>query len=148
MPSSVPVWGDLGRDVGNITAFGSFESKLISVTEPRGIPNLCFFGNRYLSIIHARIRNNCSNLNNDLFLNHLKSDPICPCGTGAEDAEHFFFKCNRNTDKRTILFRSTIAFHPLNTNKLLFGDENLNYNDNCSLFASVQLFIQQSGRFT
>ena len=118
------------------------------MTKPKRIPNLYFFGNRYLSIIHARIRNNCSNLNNDLFLNHLKSDPICACGTGAEDAEHFFFKCNRNTDKRTILFRSTIAFHPLNTNKLLFGDENLNYIDNCSLFASVQLFIQQSGRFT
>ena len=148
IPSSIPIWNDLEQDVKNITTFNSFKSKLISMTKPKRIPNLYFFGNRYLSIIHARIRNNCSNLNNDLFLNHLKSDPICACGTGAEDAEHFFFKCNRNTDKRTILFRSTIAFHPLNTNKLLFGDENLNYNDNCSLFASVQLFIQQSGRFT
>ena len=148
IPSSIPIWNDLEQDVKNITTFNSLKSKLISMTKPKRIPNLYFFGNRYLSIIHARIRNNCSNLNNDLFLNHLKSDPICACGTGAEDAEHFFFKCNRNTDKRTILFRSTIAFHPLNTNKLLFGDENLNYNDNCSLFASVQLFIQQSGRFT
>ena len=111
------------------------------MTRPKRIPNLYLFGNRYLSIIHARIRNNCSNLNNDLFLNHLKSDPICVCGTGAENTEHFFFKCNRYSDKRAILFQSTMAFHPLNTKKLLFGDESLNYNDNCLLFASVQLFI-------
>ena len=59
----------------------------------------------------------------------------------------FFFKCKRYSDKRTILFKTTMAFHPLKTKNLLFGDENLNYNDNCMLFASVELFIQQSGRF-
>ena len=91
IPSSIPIWNDLEQDVKNITTFNSFKSKLISMTKPKRIPNLYFFGNRYLSIIHARIRNNCSNLNNDLFLNHLKSDPICACGTGAQDAEHFFF---------------------------------------------------------
>ena len=117
------------------------------MTKPKGIPNIYFFGNKYLSIIQARIRNNCFNLNSDLFLNHLKSDTMCFFGTGAEDAEHFFFKCNRYSDKRTILFRSTMAFHPLNTNKLLFGDENLITKITALLFASVQLFIQQSGRF-
>ena len=91
IPFSIPIWNDLEQDVKNITTFNSFKSKLISMTKPKRISNLYFFGNRYLSIIHARIRNNCSNLNNDLFLNHLKSDPICACGTGAEDAEHFFF---------------------------------------------------------
>ena len=131
IPSSILIWNDLGQDVKNITTFNSFKMKLNSMTRPKGIPNLYLFGNRYMSIIHARIRNNCINLNNDLFLNHLKSDPICVFGTGTKNAEHFFFKCNRYSDEKAIPFRSTMVFHPINTNKLLFGDESLNYNDNC-----------------
>ena len=89
IPSSIPTWNELEQEVKNITTFNSFKLKLNSMTKPKRIPNLYFFGNRYLSIIQARIRN-CSYLNNDLFLNHLKSDPIRFCGTGAEDAEHIF----------------------------------------------------------
>ena len=49
--------------------------------------------------------------------------------------------------KRKSINWSCCPVHPLNTNKLLFGDDSLNYNDNCLLFASVQLFTKQSGRF-
>ena len=32
-------------------------------------------GQNHISILHARLRNNCSNLNNDLFRNHLRDNP-------------------------------------------------------------------------
>ena len=54
IPSSIPIWNDLGQDVKNITTFNSFKLKLNSMTRPKIIPNLYLFGNRYLSIIHAR----------------------------------------------------------------------------------------------
>ena len=54
------------------------------------IPSIYLIGNRRLSVIHARIRNNCSNLNNDFFLNNLKLSSICDCRNGVENAEHYF----------------------------------------------------------
>ena len=48
-------------------------------------------GNRKLSILHARIRNNCSDLKSDLFRNHLSADSSCSCGNDNEDASHYFF---------------------------------------------------------
>ena len=46
IPSSIPIWNDLGQDVKNITTFNSFKLKLISMTRPKRIPNLYLFGNR------------------------------------------------------------------------------------------------------
>ena len=39
------------------------------------VPSFYLTGDRYLSVLHARIRNKCSNLNNDLFNNHLSPTP-------------------------------------------------------------------------
>ena len=51
-------------------------------------------GNRYSSIIHARLRNNCSSLNNDLFRNHVRDNPLSEwCGV-MEDATHLFIVLN------------------------------------------------------
>ena len=40
-----------------------------------------------------------------------------------------------------------MTLHPLNTEKLPFGDENLNTDENCLLFEAVHLYVKQSGRF-
>ena len=98
------------------------------MTKPTKIPNIYCIGNRNISVLHARLRNNCSNLNEDLYQNHLRLDPMCECGNEIENAEHYFFKCSRYKDIRTSLFRATRAFHPL------FGIANLSYNQNCLLF--------------
>ena len=70
--------------------------------------------------IPNRIRNNS---NNDLFLNHLKSNSVCDCRNRVENGEHYFFKCRRYSDIRITLSQSTRTLHLLNTEKLLFGDE-------------------------
>ena len=43
-------------------------------------PSYYNIGNRYLNILHTRIRNNCSALHNDLFHANLIHSPSCSCG--------------------------------------------------------------------
>ena len=42
--------------------------------------------------LHARLRNNCSNLNFELDRNHLKPRGECECGSEREDAEHYLLQ--------------------------------------------------------
>ena len=64
------------------------------------VPSYYASGIRRLSVLHARIRNNCSNLNLDLFNNFLRPDPTCSCQVEPENAEHYFLRCHkRGTDK-------------------------------------------------
>ncbi len=104
------------------------------------MPTYFLTGERSQSVLHARIRNRCSNLNDDLFRNHLSEHPTCACGYDREDADHFFFNCDKFTPQRIVLFRATRQFHPLSANTLLFGNENLNDEDNVLIFLQVHKF--------
>ena len=106
-----------------------------------------YLGKRKQSILHCRIRNFCSNLNNDLFNNHLRDSPLCKCLEWVEDAEHYFFRCRRFTDHRLILFHKTRYLHPLKAHFLLNGNLNLTHNDNAILFDAVQKYIKDTARF-
>ena len=56
-------------------------------------------GNRYTFVIHARLRNKCSSVNNDLFRNHISDNPLCDlCGV-IEDVTHYFFHCIKYFDE-------------------------------------------------
>ena len=48
---------------------------------------------------------------------------------------------------RMKMFQEWRRFHPLSLNLLLFGSDNLNYNENSYIFKSVQNFIKESKRF-
>ena len=111
------------------------------------IPKHYFLGDRFLSVIHARIRNNCSNLNDDLFNNHISNNRSCTCGNPIEDAEHFFFECSKYNAHRLVLFNETRDFHPINLDTLLYGRSSLSLSDNAIIFSSVQKYIKQSVRF-
>ena len=56
---------------------------------------------------HAMLRNSCSDLNNDRYINHLKKLPTCGFGKDDENAEHYFFNFVGFAEKRPALFRST-----------------------------------------
>ena len=111
------------------------------------IPQHFYYGKRQYSILLARIRNNCSNLHNDLFNNHLREDAHCPnCGS-VEDAEHYFFQCTMYRHQRLTLFYSTRPLHPLSPKLLLFGDENKPYAENIAIVEAVLNFIKDTKRF-
>ena len=94
------------------------------------VPKYYIQGDRRSSVYPARLRNNCSNLNHDLFINHHKPNSISDCGNDVEAAEHYFFKCQRYVEQRLVLFHSTRPFYPLNLNMLLFGSDILSETEN------------------
>jgi len=147
IPSSIKLWNELDLNIRNANTLSSFKSLLKSLFKPFDVPSYFLTGDRFLQIHHARIRNKCSNLNADLFYNHLRDDPNCDCGFNNEDAEHYFFRCPRFSTQRRNLFTSSRQFHPLSVLKLLFGIENRTSEENEILFIHVQQFIKTSKRF-
>ena len=98
--------------------------------------------------MHARIRNECSNLNSDLLQNYLLIYPFCNCNLEIEKAEHYFFRCPNYVNERTRLFNESRTFHPLNLEILLYGVVEMSLEINMSLFKSVQTYIKDTGRFS
>ena len=92
LPSTVEFWNSLPTAIQNINSLESFKKALKdSIFITPNVPSFYIQGNRRLSILHARLRNNCSDLNNDLYMNHLNALPAWACGEGIENAEHYFF---------------------------------------------------------
>ena len=128
IPSFISICNSLKhdfREAQNVNAF-KYQLKKHKFSTSQ-VPLYYFDGERYFSVMHARMRNNCSNLKHDLYSNHLVQSPFCNCVDVSEDAEHFFFKCTDFTRERIALFHAIRSFHPLNLNKLLFGDEHLSF---------------------
>ena len=84
-------------------------------------------GNRYTSVIHARLRNNCSSLNNDLFRNHIHDNLLGDLSGVIEDATHYFFHCIKYCDERQVFNDTVRGFQPLTINLILFWKQNLEY---------------------
>ena len=150
LPSSINLWNSVditARQNPTLTGFKSAINGLYSPSNNCKVPSHYLHGNRFLSVLHARIRNKCSNLNEDLYQNFLSLTPYCACNDDIESASHYFLDCRLYTESRIELFRQTRDFHPLNINKMLFGDETLTANQNIQLFNAVQQFIKTSKRF-
>ena len=90
IPSSISLWNNLEQVIRSSATYSLFKSKLSDKKRPFKISNIYCIGNRYISVLHARLRNNCSHLNEDLYMNYLRLDPICDCNNGVENAEHIF----------------------------------------------------------
>ena len=147
IPSSIDLWNRLDVNVRNSNTLNEFKSRLKNTYTGSIVPKYYLAGDRLSNIHHTRIRNACSNLNAHLHINFLRDNPICDCGQGTEDPEHYFFKCSSYGEERVILFRNTRIFHPLSTSKLLFGIENNSVDDNSRLFTEVQKYIKLTKRF-
>ena len=145
IPSSIALWNNLDQNLRTADTLISFKNK---VKNTNTVPRFYLMGDIFLMVHHARIRNNCSNLNHDLFINHLRPDSLCHCSNGDEGASHFFFECTSYTNQRIILFRSTRSVHPLSIDKVLLGDRNRTDEENISLFRAVHQYIKSTNRFT
>ena len=146
IPSSISLWNSL--NLRETSSVATFKYQLKNLRTNSKVPSYFINGDRYLSKLYARIRNNCSYLKNDLYINHLSPSPNCGCANVRDDAEHFFFRCPYFEVKRMAMFHSINTFHLLNLQKILFGDDTLSDNDNLVLFNAIQNFIKDSGRLT
>ena len=66
--SAIQQWNTLSPILGNIQSLGAFKRDLLrSMFPTRTVPPHCMHGNRLLFIIHARLRNYCSDLKRFVF---------------------------------------------------------------------------------
>ena len=100
-------------------------------------------GNRYISVIHTRLRNN---FNNDCYRNHVRDNPLCEWRGVMEDATHFFFHCIKYINEWQVFNDTVWDFQPLTINLILFGTENGNIETNMVLFRAIHRYIHASKR--
>ena len=109
-------------------------------------------GNRYLSVLHTRIRNKCSSLKEDLHSTTLISNPNCICGYQSENAEHYLLFCNRYIVHRNKMLSSLAILNmdgvEINVDTLLFGNYFLADETNCEIFLIIQRYINDTGHFS
>ena len=98
VPSLISLWNSLPLNVRHLLTLSSFKREISNIMfQTDTVPSYCCYGTRNLSVIHATLRNNCSDLKNNLFLNHISRDRSNSCDfcNQCEDAEHYLFKCPR-----------------------------------------------------
>ena len=137
IPASVDLWNNFDPTTRQKPTLSSFSYALRSQVISNIVPIYYIQGNRKLSVLHARMRNHCSDLNLDLYNNHIWDNPLCDCLRNVESAEHFFFECTRFVAQRTVLFNSARQFPPLNISTLLNGNEVLPLESNFTIFTSL-----------
>jgi hypothetical protein len=147
IPSSINAWNNLDTETRTSSTLGSFKSSLRKTFSKQNPPAHFYIGNRYLQILHARLRNNCSNLNYDLYNNHLRESPFCSCSNVIENAYHYFFECRNLINQGHDLFEAIRMYHPLNIDILLHGSNDLNVDDNTAVVIAVQNYIKHTKRF-
>jgi hypothetical protein len=149
-PSTTKLWNLLDLRICQLSTFESFKYKLkqhyFKNTKPPSYYNI---GNRYLNILHSRIRNKCSALRNDLFHDNMIHNPSCSCEYSTENAEHFILYCKRFDAHIDILYRSLLAANVhIDLNTLLFGSQIYNIETHRHVFITVQTYIKETCRFS
>ena len=76
------------------------------------VPPYFTVGNRYVSVLHARLRNKFRGLSSDLFGNHIRNDPLCDVCYVVEDTYDYFFQCRKYCVERQV-FNDTLAVFSL-----------------------------------
>ena len=147
IPSAIKLWNSLDDNLKDISTLPTFKKHIFSKLSIAQVPPYFTVGNRYMSVLHKRLRNKCSGLNGDLFRNHIRNNPFCDlCGV-VGDAYHYFFQCRKYTVERQVFIDTVRGFHPLNINMILNGNVNWNTEVNVVLFRAVHRYIHTSKRF-
>ena len=139
IPSAITLWNAADNSLKDSNTLHSFKyqmKKPFAINSK--VPSYYASGNRRLSVLHARIRNNCSNLNLDLFNNFLLPDPTCSCQVEPQNAERYFLRCHKHTIQRLVTFDSFRNFLPPRLEILSYGNPNLTDAENKS---TLNLFI-------
>ena len=92
IPSAIRLWNSLDDNFKNISTLPTFKKHIISKFSIAHVPPYFTLGNRYKSVLHARLRNKCSSLNRDLFRNYIRNNPLGDLCDVGEDACHYFFQ--------------------------------------------------------
>ena len=118
-------------------------------------------GDRWLSVLHTRLRLGHNSLNRHLHRIGVRDTQSCECGFAVEGEAHYLLQCPRFQNARTQLLANIGKIlgpgsnvHFLSTHRttyfaniLLKGSPELTIHQNDSIFAEVLSYIKASGRF-
>ena len=145
-PRIIKLWNNLPTEVQSINSLHEFKHKFKPVISDLIL--LYYYGSRWPSVHHARMRIGCSNLKNDLCNNlHVIDSMQCDCGAPVENAHHYFLECPLFNDNRNSLINKIGYLTLINTNILLYGNAELTLEDNKRVFDAVHEFITKTKRF-
>jgi len=145
-PAAIRLWNKLDEMVRSRQTLALFK---VSLKQRYPEPNiLYFYGQRWASVHHSRIRMGCSKLNYDLcYKLYVTDDPACQCGAAMETAYHFFLECPNFNQIRGILLATIEPVSECNINVILNGNKHLSKANNYTIFDAVHAFIISSNRF-
>ena len=130
------------------TSLECFKEKLATKREHRKHFNT---GTRRGNILQARLRLQCSDLNDDKFHIGLSEYPNCACGADREDVEHFLMVCPLYDNiRQTLIYElSHICDYKPSVHEMLWGtpEETVDSFETRKIFKSVQKLIITSERF-
>jgi len=144
LPDLIRKWNALDPNSKLITDIKEFKKK---ITHNISSNPLFYFGDRKANIIHSQLRMHCSNLRHHLYELHVIDDPVCLCGLDVEDTKHYFMNCPLYNTNRTSLINTINALSNFSVDVILYGDDNIDIELNCIIFAAVHDFILESERF-
>ena len=147
-PMTLSNWNNLDNAIRAKPSLDSFKSSFGKSKD--AMKELLYYGSRWPSIHHARMRIGCSKLNAHLCYNlHVLASPRCPCGNEIEDPTHFFFHCALFDAQRQKMMTSLLQINniDINTKSLLWGDADLDMKCNKMIFSAVHSYIVQTSRF-
>ena len=143
-PSTANIWNSTDDSIRLIDDRNTLKSTL-----KRKPPHQSTYYYMYLrrtNIIMARIRMQCSELNQHLYQNHVADSPSCPCGV-AETPEHFVFDCPIYTVAREDFTSKLLQLHLTPTlHTVLYGKSPS--KDLPELIKAVETFLLSTKRFT
>ena len=147
-PLGTKTWNNLPHEMKLIDDFEAFKTRLLSNIQEEN--KLFHLGSRHMTIVMAKLRLQCSELNADLYRFNLTESPNCSCGYNYEDAIHYLLECPRYTIPRASLHQTFAEINnhaPFTVRTLLFGHQNMNHEQNKSLYLATIKFVKDTERF-
>ena len=146
LPSAIRLWNKLEKNVRDAPSILSLKLELKKKHPDK--PTLYYYGHRWPSVHHSRMRMQCSKLNYDLYCKlYVLDNPSCQCGASRETARHFFMECPLYDNIRGKLFTTVTNHAACSVDTFLFGEPSLQSEENRSIFDAVHEYICESKRF-
>ena len=147
-PSTIREWNKLDESVRKVDTLSKFKNAIRKDNIINCVPKHYQYGDRKLNITLTQIRCTASFLNYDLFRVNILQNATCTCGAIQEDADHFFFHCDKYSELRNTLIQNLRNISvQVNLDLLTKGSSNLTYEQNCNIFKEVYKYIKLSKRF-
>lgn len=146
-PHVINLWNLLPVNIQELPTTENFKHYLKK--EANELCKVYYYGERWPSVHHARMRIGCSKLNSDLCYNlHVINNPTCECGAPEETTYHYFFECPNFNADRVNLLNAVSPVTNVTLDALLYGLPTLSLCQNQAVFRAVHSFITSTHRFS